>query len=335
MFTGTLWPAHPHPYQGECLSCWLVRCAHANGMKAQTFCDRAFGKEHQIWNRDIDRLAPEWLCNIMSEKTGTTKKATRRTTFKLYEKRLFPILHPASQLRWVIPLKLYHRKHLGYAMQYCPMCLTEDKEAYYRLQWRLALYTFCPKHRIYLHDRCHTCGAPVSFHRIEQGKYARYETETLDQCWQCESKLSEAERAPLEIWCKDSFKIWIRVLGVIDRQFINSGPINYDRLTLLHQICRLLVSPSLAPKLQHYICYKCRIEERALGKQKKPFEQRGIVERQYVLELAWWLVGCTQAKIRTTITARALKTSDITRDLSPVTKSLLSSLYFPQLPEFF
>ena len=167
VFTGDLWPAHPHSYKGECLSSWLIRCAHANGMKAQSFCVRTFGHKRQIWNRDIDRLGPDWLITTMIKKTGASRKEANRTILKFYEKRLFPILHPSGQLRWVMPLRQYHRTHTWHSMQYCPQCLAEDKEAYYRLAWRLALYTFCPKHQIMIHDRCHSCGSPVEFHRIE------------------------------------------------------------------------------------------------------------------------------------------------------------------------
>jgi len=170
MLSGNLWPAHPHPLPGESLSCLIVRTAHANGLKVQTFCDQAFGKDFQIWNRDIDRNAPDWLLNIMSGKAGTPIKQVRKTTFRLYEKRLFPILHTASHLRWVIPIKHRHRLNTGYAIQYCPQCLAEDETPYFRLAWRLALYTFCPKHRVMMADRCLHCGAPVAFHRIELGK---------------------------------------------------------------------------------------------------------------------------------------------------------------------
>lgn len=182
MLTGNFWPAHPHPLPGESLSCWIVRIAHSNGLKVQTFCDREFGKNFQVWNRDIDRNAPDWLLNVISRKTGTPIKQVHQTTARLYEKRLFPVLHPASQLRWFMPLKKHHRLNNGYGLQYCPQCLKEDTKPYFRLQWRLALYTFCPRHRVLMHDQCSSCGAPVEFHRLEQGKAYKVEVETLDCC---------------------------------------------------------------------------------------------------------------------------------------------------------
>ncbi len=59
--SGSLLPVHLKPLPDELLSSWLVRIAHGHGMKLQTFCAVIFGREKSIWNRDIDKLAPEWL----------------------------------------------------------------------------------------------------------------------------------------------------------------------------------------------------------------------------------------------------------------------------------
>lgn len=156
-----------------------MRCAHHNGLKVQTFCDRVFGKEHQVWNRDVDRLAPPWLLQVITVGTGVSPHLADNTTMKLFEGRLFEHRNRGGQLRWVLLLGQYHRLHQGFGMQYCPLCLGEDSEPYYRLSWRLAFYTFCPRHQTLLLDRCHACGAPVAFHRIELGRPGRYDTPSL------------------------------------------------------------------------------------------------------------------------------------------------------------
>lgn len=306
MLTGTVWPAHPHPYPGECLSSWIVRCAHSNGLKVQTFCTRVFGKHYQIWNRDIDRNTPEWLLNTICRKTGVTGYRGLKTTCKLYEKHLFPILHPASQLRWVMPVKHFHRLTTGYAMQFCPLCLAEDKDPYYRLAWRLALYTFCPKHEVLMHDRCPHCQSPVAFHRIELGKPEKFEIESMDLCWKCENPLKQAPTSRITKWNYSAFQQWKGILGAIDRQFENSGPINYSRIALIHQICRLLISRNLAPKLHGYICAKSRQKLIRVKTGGRLFEQREISERHYLLGLSWWLAGRTTKKLETAIASGGL-----------------------------
>ena len=166
MLSGTVWPAHPRPLPSEALSSWFIRCAHANGMKAQTFAVRNFGHQRQLWNRDIDRFAPDWLLQTMSERTGTPLVQVKKMTALLFGGRLFQSKNLSGQLRWWLPLNMYHRTYRNFGIQYCPQCLAEDAIPYFRLGWRLAFYTFCPKHQIMLHDRCHHCQQPVAFHRV-------------------------------------------------------------------------------------------------------------------------------------------------------------------------
>lgn len=329
MLSGAVWPAHPHPHKGECLSSWIVRCAQHNGLKAQTFCVQNFGHEHQIWNRDIDRLAPKWLLIAMAEKTGTAKSTTFKTTIKFYENRLYPKLHPASQLRWIIPLKLYHRQHNGFGQQYCPKCLAQDDEPYFRLMWRIAFYTFCPIHQTKLYDRCYACGAPVAFHRIEQGKPKKYSIERLDTCWRCDAILGEAPRLPFTIWHDGAYLQWNRLLNVVTREFINSGPLNFLKITMLHQICRLITSEHLSPNLHKYICDHSHHDYQQLEQNVPTFEQRDIEERHYVLELAWWLLGRTPAKLNAAIKNRALNISDLYRDLEDKKQPIIEMLSRP------
>ena len=325
MLSGTLWPAHPHPYQGECLSSWIVRCAHANGLKEQTFCDRVFGQDYQIWNRDIDRSAPDWLIDVMSERTDTPRNKVASSTFRLYENRLFPILHPASQLRWVMPVKHRHRMTEGFAMQYCPLCLAEDSEPYYRLAWRLALYTFCPVHQVMMHDRCNNCGSPVAFHRIELGRPNEIDVESLDCCWKCKAPLSVA---PVEqpFVHLSIYKLWRRVIGVIERCFINSGPVNYNRIAIVHQISRLLISKGQAPRLHGHICARSRLPFKKLKKGSPLFEQRSVEERHYILQLAWWLIGRAGTKLNYALRSHALRANQLYRDMEEGAKSEVSRL---------
>lgn len=70
--TESLWPIRYKPLPDELLSSWLVRLAHGHGLKVQTFCNLIFGNKLQVWNRDIDRLAPEWLIAELSSKTGAS-----------------------------------------------------------------------------------------------------------------------------------------------------------------------------------------------------------------------------------------------------------------------
>ena len=316
MLTGRVWPAHPHPYSGECLSSWLIRCAHANGMKVQTFCVRNFGHERQIWNRDVDRHAPEWLLNTLSEKTATPLADVVKTTMLAFEGRLFTKKHLSGQLRWVLPLSLYHRTFRNFGVQFCPQCLAEDPEPYFRLSWRLAFYTFCPKHHILMHDRYHSCKMPVSYHRAELGKANQIEGEPMDYCWYCAFKLSVAPRVDMVQELCPSFVQWNELLDSVDQHLIDSEAFSYGRMLLLHQLCRLIVSESLARDLQSYVCELTKQPVLDLVKSRMAFEHRAIEERHYVIGLALWLVGTdAQQKLTTAIIKRKLPSNQVYRDL--------------------
>lgn len=329
MLKGKLWPAHPHLYPGECLSSWLLRCAHANGMKAQTFAVRNFGEKRQIWNRDIDRLAPDWLLQTMSERTNTPLAQVKKSTALLFEGRLFHVKHYGGQLRWFLPLSMYHRTYQNYGIQYCPQCLVEDNEPYFRLAWRLAFYTFCPTHQIMLHDRCHHCQLPVAFHRVELGKANQVDADSMAHCWSCNALLSNAPQVPVDKWHKRPFTQWETLLRVIDRQFRDCGPMNWARLILWHQMCRLIVSQSLARDLQTHICNIVNQPIRELVKTRRAFEQRDMAERHYVLGLAAWISDAhAEQKLRTAIQKRRLPSNQVYRDLKEDEAAELNSLFY-------
>ena len=144
--TTSLWPIHYKPLPDELLSCWLVRLAHGHGMKVQTFCNILFGNRLQVWNRDIDRLAPPWLVDELSRRTGTPLSASYATTLRAYEGQLFTKSKDSGALAWIQTLKMYHRKREGFGLQFCGACLADRPMPYFRKAWRVAFNTICTKH---------------------------------------------------------------------------------------------------------------------------------------------------------------------------------------------
>lgn len=61
--------------------------------------------------------------------------------------------------RWVLPLR-YSRRDRPFGIPFCPVCLREDAEPYFRLRWRLCLHSVCAKHRVRFVDACSRCGHP-------------------------------------------------------------------------------------------------------------------------------------------------------------------------------
>lgn len=192
--SGNLLPVHLKPLPDELLSSWLVRLAHGHGLKLQTFSSMVFGSDKSIWNRDIDKLAPDWLIDRLFECTGASMETILDTTFKSYEGILYEHLQPNGNTKWILPLGVYHRIRRGHGLQYCLRCLEEDAAPYFRKRWRLAFSTICTKHNCYLLDACPKCESPIAPHRVDmQGRQYIPHADLNARCWKCGFDLRAAQ----------------------------------------------------------------------------------------------------------------------------------------------
>lgn len=291
MLTGKLWPAHPAPFRDELLSSWLVRLAHSNGCKVQTFCHLIFNDNQEVWNRDIDRLAPAWLLNTLSRQTCVPPRMIQKTTLRKFDGVLYPYYRSSGHLNWVIPLQMHHRKRKGHGLQYCPQCLAEDDEPYYRTTWRLALQTFCPVHHNMMLECCPHCSAPIAFHRQELGKPNEFKPKPLNICSSCELNLSDIAPKAVHAINDISFRHWESCLRNYSNKYSPlSSKFEFRHFAVLRHICGLICNSKLAPDLQAYICDRTGLSLIEFSQKKMIFEQRSIPERHQAILLAWWLL---------------------------------------------
>lgn len=161
------WPIHPQIQSGEILSSWMLRIAQANGFKAHTFYAQQLGRSREIWTRDIDHLAPDWLVGLLADRTGVSIEAIVATTLKAFEGIVFERITAAGATRWLLPLGVYHRKRRAFGQQFCPECLAMDARPYLRRCWRLSIKVVCTEHGVLLLDRCTVCDKPLAPHRAD------------------------------------------------------------------------------------------------------------------------------------------------------------------------
>lgn len=184
--SGTLWPIHLKPLPDELLSSWIVRLSHAHGYKSQTMCRILFGRNRAIWNRDIDRLAPSEVGEILVKITGATVDQFERSTLRAYEGSLFERHNPNGMTRWLVPLGICHRTRKRPGLMFCLQCLRDDAEPYFRRRWRLAFSTVCTKHKCHLLDACPKCTSPLAPHRADmQGRKCFTPAGLNVHCWKC------------------------------------------------------------------------------------------------------------------------------------------------------
>jgi hypothetical protein len=168
----------------------------------------------------------------------------RATTLAGYENVVHAkhnILGPTS---WILPVGIYHRTHRQFGLQYCPLCLAEDKVPYYRRKWRLAFLTSCEKHHVLLQDCCPHCRSPINFHRNDTGTFHKYMAESLTLCHACSVDLRISE-ARFRIPASPHESAFVtKLLLAIDKGFVqlNESMTTYAQLYFagLRQIMKIV-----------------------------------------------------------------------------------------------
>ncbi len=160
--SGQLWPIHLKPYRNELLSSWLIRLMRAHGGEAYRVCNSLW-RHPAFWNRDIDKGIFEDVLEMLAEKTATSLARTLDTTLRGYPGFPEQALYDNGLSPWLLSIGLRGGRRYRPWVQYCPQCLQDDEEPYFRRHWRLTFVTACQRHRCRLLDRCVACGAPCNF----------------------------------------------------------------------------------------------------------------------------------------------------------------------------
>lgn len=310
-----LWLYHPRPLPDELLSSWLVRIAHGHSMKLQTFCRVSLGKGQEVWVRDIDRHAMDWLVVAMSKHTGVSASDVKRTSLLDYQGRLYRDYRWSGSQYWILPLRMVNTSFQHHGLQFCAKCLAEDKDAYFRKRWRIALYTMCTKHQCMLYDRCPACGAPVSFHRREMGKFSVVDAGPFFLCHACQFDLRDSPaRQPL-IYDKSAFQEWLLILQMLEGDIEIDARHDIGYFEVLHQLCKILLTQSSHVRLQKYVSGKMCAPEIILNAKHKTFEHYALDERHAVIQIAMWLMADPGARIVEAWRNKAVRYNVLKKDL--------------------
>jgi transposase-like protein len=185
-----VWPAPIKPLEDELLSSWLVRLSEAHGLTFSNFC-RAVWPKKGVRLLDLEILPKAEVLNTLTEKTGTPMARVEATTLTEYDGRLFIFSSPRN-VQWVIRYgRNRNREATPCGLQYCPECLKEDEDPYFRRPWRLAFVVICPRHRLQLRDCCHRCGQAVRIIQSLVNDSKGRLSGTITTCWNCRVDLRD------------------------------------------------------------------------------------------------------------------------------------------------
>lgn len=158
----------PQPLEDELLSSWLTRVALEHKKQLPIFLTLFVKKEgNQVSRRDLDFIFDEKFLENLASKSNLKKEDIFQMSLRSEEGYLFSCndcLYPPLQIRKLTD----KRTHNG--LMYCPKCLAEDKIPYFRKKWRYQFYNACPKHKVFLTDRCWRCYEKVDFSKIKHNK---------------------------------------------------------------------------------------------------------------------------------------------------------------------
>ncbi|MCF8205850.1 MAG: TniQ family protein [Methylotenera sp.] len=183
------WPVHVPLFTGELFSTWLSRAALAQGCDPMVLTGVLWPR-WRAWTRDLDRGVSEDRMDVLAARSGLCRNQLEEATLRPVVRTIAPhFVESKTSWPWVMAQGSRNRRRFG-GLQYCPECLVEDPQPYFRRRWRLAWHIGCEQHRCLLADHCGHCRAPVEPHRCR----ARDEVQTL--CPNCRGDLRTVKTAP-------------------------------------------------------------------------------------------------------------------------------------------
>ena len=317
MLSGKIWPAHPHPLPDEILSSWIVRVAAANGVRLQPLCWMLFGNAQSPWNRDIDRNAPPWLLKAFSQHTGINYWDIFHTTLVTYRTRLYPRRQSVGQLRWILPVKHHGMQRTAFGQQFCPECLATDEIPYFRKQWRVALFSYCPEHHVELHDACPACGEPVAIYRGDFGRELR-NARPMHVCHVCEHDFRGAERKKAFFPDEGLRQVFDELLMSLGKPANEMCRFNLGFLAVMRQFCRVMASRQNHGRLQAYISERLQLSSPTLPVHRICFEQLRRDVRHHSLLCTLWLMTDLERRLEGAWVTKAVRYNMMTKDMDDV-----------------
>lgn len=149
----------------ELLSSWLTRAALAQGCDPLVLTGDVWPR-WRVWTHDPDRGVPKERLDALSAVSGIPATAFEAATLLPSVVTLFgETVTTKSVWPWILAVGARNRQRHG-GLQYCPACMAEDRQPYFRVPWRVAWHAVCSQHGIALQDRCPGCAIPLEPHLL-------------------------------------------------------------------------------------------------------------------------------------------------------------------------
>jgi hypothetical protein len=149
------------PFQDELLSSWIFRLSKVNYTGMSSLLNYIF-KSKNLHLKDIDIF--RFNLNSLNHLSNLTKIPTEKLqSMQLlkYEGYIEEKINYSLRHRWFTPNKKSGSSNTFFAIRFCPLCLQEN--LYLKQHWRVLFFNICPKHHVYLMNRCTKCQQEIKY----------------------------------------------------------------------------------------------------------------------------------------------------------------------------
>jgi len=165
------WPVRTRPLEDELLSSWLIRTSFDNFSSPTALANYIF-KRQGSWCKDLDRQIPDTKLSILSALSNVSEQRLTDLTLKpLINRATNTTLPSKGTWPWLVARRSEHLNTYR-SLPFCPLCLAQDSEPYFRRKWRLSFVAVCTEHKCHLEDQCPHCQQSIEPHLLKKKKLA-------------------------------------------------------------------------------------------------------------------------------------------------------------------
>lgn len=295
----TLWPIRLKPKDDELLSSWITRLSMAHGLSVSRFLSAVYTKISNPFNLmsvDIDNSIRADLTFLLAQRTGTPVDRVTLTTLAVYEGILYERHGRTGRRQGIIPVARSHvrRRH---GLQFCPQCLSEDSEPFFRRRWRLVPFVFCAKHKVQLFDRCTACGNVVDLYANTKSSTDLVSRDAITRCYSCHSDLRETTHAATPcVPSQDEIRFQEKLLNALEQRWVevrkDSRVYSLSYFIVLRRLMKMLLHRRKGADLRKKISQASGIEMFSISypNTNSSVEDLDVYHRRNLLNMARWLL---------------------------------------------
>jgi hypothetical protein len=285
-----IWPARPKPLPGELLSSWIVRISKYNYLNFSSFLSEYCEIRSQNFP-NFDLTYNPSLFKLLANHTNTKFDEVLKTSLHYEQGYVFLFSDNTAKIHW-LKSDSGHSIYKDSELSYCPICISNDSDPFYRKAWRYSFNTVCSDHKIFLRQTCPHCLLPYNYLKSLNNP----RDDPIKSCGHCNKDISKSQpdgevNAPLANHLSTyQDTLW---------KGIQEGSFQIGSHRPLHSLAYMTILRNIAMSIttyeqaiwitKKYLCLEFKDRDLKFLKlinYKIPIESRSAIERAQIIALA-------------------------------------------------